>query len=156
MANPPKPKRRWYQYSLRTLFIITTLFALVCGWYAYEMQKAAKRRAAIAEFEKLGGRVWYYDVCDSSDIRGETPAWYSWLRKFHGDKHLGNAVGVDFLFVSLQDTDAALEHVKGLANLEMLWIDDTKVTDEGAKKIEEALPKCEIYHFIWDTVPLVQ
>jgi hypothetical protein len=32
-ANP-KPKRRWYQYSLRTLLICVTLFAVACSWFA--------------------------------------------------------------------------------------------------------------------------
>jgi hypothetical protein len=28
----PRPKRRWYQYSLRTLFAVTTCIAIVLGW----------------------------------------------------------------------------------------------------------------------------
>ena len=57
-----KPKRRWYQFSLRTLFIITTLFAIPCSWYAYEMNEAAKRRAAIAEIEKNLGTQFDREV----------------------------------------------------------------------------------------------
>ena len=43
MSHPPEHKLRWYQYSLRSLFILTTLVALVCSWYAVQMQEAAKR-----------------------------------------------------------------------------------------------------------------
>ena len=41
-------------------------------------------------------------------------------------------------------TDAGLEHLRGLTKLERLLLDDTKVTDEGVKKLQRALPKCEI------------
>ena len=135
------------------MFVLMTLFAMACSWYAYEMNEAAKRRAAIAKIEKLGGLVWYYDASDPLVIRGEPPAWYSWLRKLHGDQHLGNPVGVDLHFVSSQDTDTGLELVKRLTNLQMLHIDDdTQVSDEDIKNIQEALPNCKI-HYVYDTSP---
>jgi hypothetical protein len=30
-AEPPNRKRRWFQFSLRTLMIVVTVFAVVCG-----------------------------------------------------------------------------------------------------------------------------
>ncbi len=59
-----KPKRRWYQFSLRSLFVVMTLFAIACSWYAYEMKEAANRRATVAEILELGGHVYYYDPKD--------------------------------------------------------------------------------------------
>jgi hypothetical protein len=43
-----------------------------------------------------------------------------------------------------QVTDAGLEHIKGLTNLEQLWLIDTKVTDEGVEELEEALPQLQV------------
>jgi len=57
MPHPPEHKLRWYQYSLRSLFVLMILVAIACSWYATEMQKAAKRRAAIEEIIKLGEDV---------------------------------------------------------------------------------------------------
>jgi len=54
-----KPKRRWYQYSLRSMLVLTTLVAIACSWYAYEMNEAAKRRAAI----ELAGCVATHPDC---------------------------------------------------------------------------------------------
>ncbi len=41
-------------------------------------------------------------------------------------------------------TDAGLEHLRGLTNLERLQLHDTQVTPEGARRLQEALPNCEI------------
>jgi hypothetical protein len=43
-----------------------------------------------------------------------------------------------------QITDAALVHLKGLTNLKGLYIRYTRITDEGVKNLQEALPNCEI------------
>ncbi len=158
MPHPPEHKLRWYQYSLRSLFILTTLVALACSWYATVMHNAAKRRAAIAEIEKLQGQVKYYGdpFFDGTFVGtfvpdwGKPPRWFSWLRKLHGDEHLGNAVYVGFLgtdagLVHLKDltdleqlelshtqiTDAGLVHLKGLTKLEGLGLDNTQITDAG-------------------------
>ena len=151
-----KPKRRWFQYSLRTLFIITTLVAIACSWYVCEMQKAAKRRAAIAEIEKQGGYVYYYDASNPRTM-GEPPRWFSLLRRLHGDEHLGNAVIVGMsrpitdselvylkgltklehlYLVRLQVTDAGLIHLRDLTKLKGLWICGTQVTDAGLVNLE--------------------
>ena len=43
-------------------------------------------------------------------------------------------------------TDAGLEHLKGLTQLQRLHLLCTKVTAEGVKKLQQALPNCEIHH----------
>ena len=41
-------------------------------------------------------------------------------------------------------TNADLEHLKSLENLEYLNIHSTKVTAEGVASLQRALPNCEI------------
>ena len=43
-------------------------------------------------------------------------------------------------------TDAGLEHLQGLTNLRDLLLYRTRVTDEGVRRLEQALPNCEINH----------
>jgi hypothetical protein len=195
------PKLRWYQYSLRSLFVLMTLVACACSWYAYEMNEAAKRRVAIDKLIKLGADFSYYDARNPNTL-GDPPEWYSVLRRIHGDEHLGNPAQVYYykdrftdaemvplealtklealsmqrlrlkagrieetgcfdarlqklkglsnlkhlVFVNTRITDAGLEHLNGLARLESLALYDTQVTEEGVKKLQEALPNCEVYH----------
>ena len=43
-------------------------------------------------------------------------------------------------------TDSGLEHLKGLTKLNQLDLRSTKVTDVGVKKLQTALPNCDINH----------
>jgi hypothetical protein len=135
MPHPPEHKLRWYQYKLSSLFVLMTLVALAGSWYANEMFKATERRKAIAEIEKLGGGVWYYDASDPHFYGGEPPAWFSWLRRLHGDEHLGNAVSI--WLANPPVTDAGLVHLKGLTKLESLYLFHTQVTDTGLQHLKE-------------------
>ena len=45
-----------------------------------------------------------------------------------------------------QITDAGLVHLMGLTKLEGLYLNDTQVTDEGVKRLRQALPNCKIIH----------
>ncbi len=69
-----KPKLRWFQYSLRTLLILVTLFAIPCSWLAVKRHQAQREREAAAAFEKLGGSVAW-----------SNPSGPVWLRKLIGD-----------------------------------------------------------------------
>jgi hypothetical protein len=49
--------------------------------------------------------------------------------------------------LNLSDTpisDAGLEHLKGLTQLQGLMLAHTKVTDAGVRELQKALPKCSI------------
>ena len=64
ITQPPKPKRRWYQFSLLTLLVVMTV-AIVAfgGWVQYRRQRVQENRDRVATseeamaIEKLGGKV---------------------------------------------------------------------------------------------------
>jgi len=57
----PKPRRRWLQFSLRTLIVLMLVLGAGLGWFAREVQKARAQREAATAIEKLGGSVdWGY------------------------------------------------------------------------------------------------
>ena len=43
-------------------------------------------------------------------------------------------------------TDAELVHLKDLTKLRILYLSETKVTDDGVKEPQQALPNCDIRH----------
>jgi hypothetical protein len=43
-ADPAKPRRRWYQFRLRTLLIGVVLVAIPCGYVAHEWRIVAERK----------------------------------------------------------------------------------------------------------------
>lgn len=49
----PKPKLRWFQYSLRTLLVIVTLCGIPCSWLAVKLQQARREHEVAAAIEKL-------------------------------------------------------------------------------------------------------
>ncbi len=43
-------------------------------------------------------------------------------------------------------TDAGLEHLRGLTELNVLWLINTDITDAGVAALKQSLPKCQILH----------
>jgi hypothetical protein len=58
-ADPPKRKRRWFQFSLRTLMIFTLFLAIGCGLMARRVEQKRNEREAVDAIVKLGGHVHY-------------------------------------------------------------------------------------------------
>ncbi len=129
-SEPSKPKLHWYQFSLRSLFVLTTLVARACswyiGWYLVERQKTAKIRAAVAEITKLGGEASY------SHNRKDDVFHLIVQTTDAGLVHLKGLTKLNGLDLSHnQITDAGLVHLKGLTNLNKLYLHLTPITDAG-------------------------
>ena len=197
--NDLKPKRRWYQFSLKTLLVVMLLSCFVFAWIGSRMKQARENRArvaavaettktAVAAIEELGGTVtssheklrrqtWleehfddpggpddpvgvlkvarvdlrYTKVTDADlePLRELTNLQFLILRATKvtglGLEHLKGLTNLQELDLqSTSVTDAGLEHLKGLTELQRLWLKGTNVTAEGVKKLQQALPNCEI------------
>ena len=125
MTTNAKPRRRWFQYSLRTLLVLTLVVCIGMGWIGVKMQQARKEREAVAAIEQLGGQAWWEYPRVESESRGQ-----AWLRKLLGDEIL---VHPDRVLIR---NDAGMEHLKGLTQLRKLWLQGTQVTDAGLKHVE--------------------
>ena len=156
----PKPKRRWFQYSVRTLLVVVTLCAVLCSWLAVKMRNAERQREAVAAIHKMGGIVIYDWQVDAlgRQLPNAKPFGPAWLRSLLGDdffasvaelrvhsKEFTDALLQDlipqakFRRVSIDDTnvtDGGLEHLKKLTHLTFLSLGGTQVTDAGLAKLD--------------------
>jgi hypothetical protein len=57
IAETKPPKLRWFQYSLRSLFLLTTVVAIGMSWLTVTMQNQRKQKAAAEAIQKAQGDV---------------------------------------------------------------------------------------------------
>lgn len=73
-ATPsPKPKRRWFQFRLRTLLVVVTLAAVPCAYVAHEWRIVQERERFLCEQER------------SMAEHSSGAAGISWVRRLMGD-----------------------------------------------------------------------
>jgi hypothetical protein len=174
-AEPPKRKRRWFQFSLQALMIFTLVCAVASAWLGRKIERKRRERETIREIISLGKRVCY-DYQAEEDPSG--PAWRnfgeppgpSWVRKLLGENFFSE-VEVIFFDVrtnpalndaeleKLQDfselrslrapgikvTDAGLVNLKRMSKLRYLDLSRTSVTDAGVNDLKKVLPNCAIF-----------
>jgi hypothetical protein len=117
-----KPKRHWYQYSLRTLLGVVFVAALAFGWLGWKIQRIRDEVSAVRELEAVGAKIARYDQRDSPRDQ--------WLWKWFGDRpvcvvHLSKT----------QVTDADLEHLKRLTEPKIVMLGGTRITDRGLEHV---------------------
>ena len=142
------PKRRWYQFSLKTLLVVLTLLCIGPGGYvAYEQRKAREQKATVKSLETLGAFI-------RRDPR--TPPRSALMRAILGDESFAHvtlvsmnnkgSVAVDAGLVDVarlngvvelslvrsQVSTSAMKKVAGLKSLKVLGLDETQMTDAWA------------------------
>lgn len=142
MLDSFKPKRRWFQFSLRTLLLLTTLSAVLLGiWTTYVAPYRAQRRAAAA-LQTLGadlyerpadGPAWIRTLVGEKDFVKVHECWIMFKPISDNDlQHLKALTKLQTLhLMDLDISDAGLAHLKGLTNLRILTLYKIQVTDAG-------------------------
>lgn len=125
-SQPPKPKRRWYRFSLLTMLIAVLACAACCSFSISKLLPARRQRLAVTEIRKFGGSI-SYGFGDSNAK--------PWAAEVFGDDFYP-VIGVDFEHTPV--TDAGLEHLKTLTSLESLNLNSTKVTDAGMERLKKS------------------
>ncbi len=139
-AEPPKPKRRRFQFSLRSLLIFTVIVAVGAGWLGRKIEQKRREREAIAAIRKLGGVVHYdYDGRDflsppPDSPQNAEPFGPAWLRSLLGDNFFSEVTSVRFVRDNL--TDDRLRDIEPLPQLRSLYLPDSQITDAGLTHLE--------------------
>ena len=114
-----RPKGRWCQFSLRTVFIAVLLLSLPLSWVATKMERARRQKKAVELIRTSGGLVIY--AHEDIPITGGRPHVVE-PQELPGPAWLRGLVGEDFLsdvvWVSARGklTDAQLNHRVGFGN----------------------------------------
>jgi hypothetical protein len=87
-----KRKRRWYQFSLRTMMIGVVIVAIPCAWLGRKINKKRHEREAVADIIKAGGIV-VYDYQKPSLKTGQT---FKPVEEPNGPALLRNLLGENF------------------------------------------------------------
>lgn len=118
-------RRRWLQFSIRTLLVLVTLLCVALGLWCVP---AERQRRAVTAIEKLGGEVAYAKPAASETF--PVPLLRRWLPPVYFDEVEGLYLG------DTQVTDAGLARLQGLTGLEILFLDNTPVTDAGLARLQ--------------------
>jgi hypothetical protein len=148
MNTTPKHRLRWYQYSLGSLFVLTVLVAIGGSWFAVKRQQVERQRAAVRWVEEMRGRTRYDWVKTRGNLNAQPPG-PAWLRAWLGDDFFAHIVFVEVHGESV--TDADLERLKGLRQLETLHLWKAQVTDAGLEHLK-GLPRLKSLVLSWTKV----
>ena len=155
-ARSSIPRACRLQFSLRTLFLVTTAASMVLAWQAH---RAEQQASAIAALEKMGAKI-------------ETPLRSpKWLWRLLGGRFAHTADQVDMSVESVEKIASAVPHLKALPSLRSVhlhvhWGDrmvtreyygDRRAALESAESlVTEALPNVKVRSFVSLITPVIE
>jgi hypothetical protein len=165
--------RRWFQFSLRSLLLLITAFAIWLGW---EVETVRREKEALKAIEVMGGEVMALDpakgipryaLFNQQAVRLEDgsviwpPGYEGGLLGYgpqltltdDGMKHIGRLTDIEFLSLNgVPITDAGLRRIHQLKHLQKIHIVGTAITDAGIAELKKALPACDILYTPYDGI----
>ena len=135
-AAPPKSRRRWYQFGLRTLLNGVMLAGCGFAWLGLKVREARQQQAAVAAIEKLGGTVDYDYQFDSRGdyLQGAVLPGPAFFRALLGDDSFRSVHSVHLTGMPVSDADV-WQLTRRFPRLKQLEIDDTQVSDAGLEPL---------------------
>jgi len=118
-------KLKWYQFSVRSLLILVTLFAVASSWFALKRKQALHQKEIVDQIKKDGGSVSYvYPHPFGMSVP-------EWLRDSCGEDFFGNVESV------LRANDSDLERIKEFSQIRYLYLAGTSVSNAGLGNIRD-------------------
>jgi hypothetical protein len=161
-ASSAKAKLRWYQFSLRSLLIYVTLFAVACSWFTVKMQQARKQRKEVEEMTRLGANVYYSYQCDENSepiescvfmkpdgtwqtVNTPEPSVPQWLLSILSDDFFYRATAIELF--NLENVDA-LKEIETCRRAKLVhfraWISESLGDEEIRERLQKSFPRCKI------------
>jgi len=121
-----KPKRRRFQFSLRTLIAFVLVVGTACGLLGRMVREVWLEKIAVGELRKFGASVQYWQEEEQRASR--------WLAGLLG-ADCPPVVAVQL--TGARVTDAAAGHLAALTELQKLGLGHTSATDDGLKHLSQ-------------------
>jgi len=143
-------KRRWFQFSLRTIVVLMLLVSLVLGYWGYARRKAQRQWEAVRAIREAGGDVKINtgvmaDPFDYESLISRSPTW---------QERLGidcpQAVNVDVSLFKASGKEI-MPHLRQLRELESIRLVGDWLDDEGMKALSDC-PKLTDLEIISDQI----
>ncbi|MEX2112114.1 MAG: hypothetical protein WD845_02960, partial [Pirellulales bacterium] len=159
MSDAPAPqlkRRRWLTFSLRTFFVLLTLFGV---WLGFHVRAARRQEASAAAIRAIGG--WcYHDFQHLTPQRNRDYAATSplpaWLINLLGVDFFHDVVEVNLVYAydangrhdNSRGTGDDLKHLLGFPRLQVLALHEGQVSNAGLEYVGRLTELEEL--FIWD------
>jgi len=158
IEQPKRKRRRWRQFSLRTMFVLLTIAAVLLALLSPPLVERRREQAVVRTIEAAGGRVTVYDYVPRfgssvfSTVLGSRI--YQRVRELdlggtgikdadlEQFRQLAHLRGLSLSGTKV--TDRGLQHLTHNANLESLDLSKTLVTDAGLKHLKELGSLCRL------------
>jgi len=127
----PKPKRRWFQFSLKGLFVLVFVLCVPLAWFAAKLHHKRRERAALAAFGLSPVNARFNYDWNLQELAG--PPGPRWLCAIFGDDLFANVVLLESNDHYVTDADLAL--LEALPMLQHLFINCGKISDRGLEHI---------------------
>ncbi|HEV3005129.1 MAG TPA: hypothetical protein VGX78_11750, partial [Pirellulales bacterium] len=138
------PKRRWFQFKLRTMLASVAVVAAAMGVFGVRWFRSVQEERALAAIKDAGGLVARNQegAVDRVYLAGEQFDDERFEQLLPHLQHIWRLRELDLVHNAV--SDAGLEHVKRLSNLRELYLFRTKVTAEGVRDLRQALPRLAV------------
>jgi hypothetical protein len=157
--NTPKPRRRWLQFSLRTLMILVLVCAVPFGWLASRIDDARAERKSVAALSRIGAHVSYTSSPSlSTDSRFDSSTQQStaacrvdeWLDIRLFDRVVAlHAEGLGRGVSPGQTLDSPIARVADLRQVQLINLDHSLVTDGDLVHLRPL--RCLRTLYLWGT-----
>ena len=126
-----KPRRRWFRFSLRTLFVVVTL---LCLWLGSQVKAVRERQAVRREFEAAGVKFFETGWVSMGSLRSPRP--YGQYQDPPFSRRLLGDRGVRGIFFDRVATPADVEALSCFPEAAIIcWPDE-----DHPSKVREASP----------------
>lgn len=134
--------RRRPTFGIRSLFLLTAVIAILCGWFQVAMRQASEQKEAIQRMRATGQTSDFFVIvdygysfyADASEVGDPRPPGPTWLHGMLGTDFLADVVCIRVIRPSSTDRsidfgDEDMAWLSKLPDIEFLILTNTKVSD---------------------------